>query len=168
MFLLIRFLPVPLPIRIQNLHSNMFLLILGTADWTVRTFEFTFQYVSINTRDYDQRSDWADAFTFQYVSINTNDRPCIYGGKNNLHSNMFLLIRHRIRWKSPSIRNLHSNMFLLIQEPLIITITTASRFTFQYVSINTDYVELYLEGEIHLHSNMFLLILRYPTQLCHG
>ena len=168
----------------------MFLLILGTADWTVRTFEFTFQYVSINTRDYDQRSDWADAFTFQYVSINTNDRPCIYGGKNNLHSNMFLLIprswktwssrnfhlhsnmflliRHRIRWKSPSIRNLHSNMFLLIQEPLIITITTASRFTFQYVSINTDYVELYLEGEIHLHSNMFLLILRYPTQLCHG
>ena len=58
-----------------TLHSNMFLLIPGTAKNTAleRNF-FTFQYVSINTRNQAGKRNGRHCFTFQYVSINTGSR----------------------------------------------------------------------------------------------
>ena len=54
-------------------------------------------------------------FTFQYVSINTPELQQIFDRYQYLHSNMFLLIlgirSHLINCGN----NLHSNMFLLIQ-----------------------------------------------------
>ena len=58
------------------LHSNMFLLILNSANAARYASQFfTFQYVSINTGKTAQREWRIDAFTFQYVSINTTHRP---------------------------------------------------------------------------------------------
>ena len=137
----------------------MFLLIL--CDWYLwlHLYDFTFQYVSINTRR-DQRNSFrqsplhsnmfllipdrisrlcclAATFTFQYVSINTAldwSVPPLY---LPLHSNMFLLIQ---RSRPDSISGeitLHSNMFLLIlQSPQCQRLLLS--FTFQYVSINTQ------------------------------
>ena len=71
------FLLIPLDVQdcailVDDLHSNMFLLIrdpwLLTA---VKAHTFTFQYVSINTKQEGDIMAKLRKFTFQYVSINT-------------------------------------------------------------------------------------------------
>ena len=54
-------------------------------------------------------------FTFQYVSINTKNTDDIETEQENLHSNMFLLIPLTRVISSKVRTHLHSNMFLLIQ-----------------------------------------------------
>ena len=71
---------------------------------------------------------------------------------------MFLLIQYTRRDKPASYSNLHSNMFLLIQSDRQELQQRLRTFTFQYVSINTQYSENSGEMEDYLHSNMFLLI----------
>ena len=51
-------------------------------------------------------------------------------------------------------------MFLLIQVQEWLEQKVDSKFTFQYVSINTEDTVDTLTMEINLHSNMFLLIQR--------
>ena len=53
------------------LHSNMFLLIQGVWHSDQEHFNFTFQYVSINTLMSVNLLFYRKDFTFQYVSINT-------------------------------------------------------------------------------------------------
>ena len=94
MFLLILVLVRVVFFFVDTLHSNMFLLIqvLLSGDQEL-PFDFTFQYVSINTRQ------------------------SIYPGirQKSLHSNMFLLIPAATASVFVFVTSLHSNMFLLIQ-----------------------------------------------------
>ena len=77
----------------QDLHSNMFLLIHRAPEQTGQpVLAFTFQYVSINTKDTEIRFNYSLKFTFQYVSINTNSQQRTFVPLAHLHSNMFLLI----------------------------------------------------------------------------
>ena len=137
----------------------MFLLILDPKQITVISYNFTFQYVSINTHFSLTEKDQLNLFftfqyvsinttypsrtgsgvyffTFQYVSINTDDGNRWLVSDLPLHSNMFLLIPSSPRYPADSFLPLHSNMFLLIHSsslPPLLIIST-------------------------LHSNMFLLI----------
>ena len=76
----------------HHLHSNMFLLIPVIKRSPVSMFEFTFQYVSINTRFARNDDSRRLSFTFQYVSINTEVDGKSREERFDLHSNMFLLI----------------------------------------------------------------------------
>ena len=49
-------------------------------------------------------------------------------------------------------------MFLLIRYGTDVNAKTTRRFTFQYVSINTEAARIQQATALHLHSNMFLLI----------
>ncbi len=100
-----------------NLHSNMFLLIL---DFTTL------------------KSHIILVFTFQYVSINTLTHRSLLLMISYLHSNMFLLIQIVSKISKVLSKHLHSNMFLLIPKRLNFHTKITSKFTFQYVSINTD------------------------------
>ena len=118
----------------------MFLLIhsclaIPIISWNL----FTFQYVSINTKNAAFFRRRKDKFTFQYVSINTIIPV------DNFWSQSYL----------------HSNMFLLIQYPGYSVSTMYFVFTFQYVSINTARRPDQFLGIRNLHSNMFLLIRKF-------
>ena len=80
----------------------------------MRLYQFTFQYVSINTNAARYASQLGYAFTFQYVSINTGLVFAMFFLILNLHSNMFLLIRAAANNNKIGYCHLHSNMFLLI------------------------------------------------------
>ena len=60
---------------------------------------------------------------------------------------------------------LHSNMFLLIQVFSDLPTDAETAFTFQYVSINTQYDDDQTGREYSLHSNMFLLIQKEVDKL---
>ena len=79
-----------------------------------------------------------DIFTFQYVSINT------------VHSMKYSVIRKLFTFQYVSINTLDPSSTDNIQRV----------FTFQYVSINTKSDQRCNNCREHLHSNMFLLILR--------
>ena len=55
----------------EALHSIMFLLILGDAYDIDFNSNFTFHYVSINTKKTEEDPLLKTSFTFHYVSINT-------------------------------------------------------------------------------------------------
>ena len=57
-------------------------------------------------------------------------------------------------------------MYLLILKSSIRPFVTCFPFTFHNVSINSADTIAYILGEEHLHSIMYLLILRAPEQLC--
>ena len=151
-----------------------------TKHWRRLTTNFTFQYVSINTRSRKpsvpcqllplhsnmfllipfhalSKSALLSAFTFQYVSINTGHGKRYYEKDCNftfqyvsINTNLTII------WKELCY-TLHSNMFLLI----LIDDNTCQRrnnFTFQYVSINTPVEYNKMIMRTTLHSNMFLLI----------
>ena len=98
-------------------------------------------------------------FTFQYGSINT--RVCIITTESclDLHSNMVLLIQppppnrsvtfHPFTFQYGSI---NTSCSLRKTSPFL-------KFTFQYGSINTEQYEMISAKDVHLHSNMVLLIL---------
>ena len=60
-----------------------------------------------------------------------------------LHSNMFLLIQFQRDDPMCKKHPLHSNMFLLILLTLTYDDDHITRFTFQYVSINTKWQQIY-------------------------
>ena len=95
----------------------MFLLILRGAYTNVKTSNFTFHYVSINTTCITFLYLVGFAFTFHYVFINTTYR---WDGLMENHL------------------SLHSTMFLLIPDNDTIVLVFSFNFTFHYVSINTD------------------------------
>ena len=99
---------------IISLHSIMFLLIPDTQRGKEVTINFTFHYVSINTRNKTSKKHIVKA----------------------LHSIMFLLIQCVGCRLDYSRQSLHSIMFLLIlvQQNMRIAVKC---FTFHYVSINT-------------------------------
>ena len=70
----------------------MFLLILSDAGTHFSGYNFTFQYVSINTVALLIEAIFLLFFTFQYVSINTQYSENSGEMEDSLHSNMFLLI----------------------------------------------------------------------------
>ncbi len=97
-------------------------------------------------------------FTFQYVSINTRQQGVTALLLYHLHSNMFLLIHTAKSIRNGTLNNLHSNMFLLIPIWAEYLYDRHIIFTFQYVSINTLTAVSTSARKHHLHSNMFLLI----------
>ena len=62
--------PTPIAPTLSNLHSNMSLLILNKLLYSLFSYLFTFQYVSINIRQIYIEERGIKKFTFQYVSIN--------------------------------------------------------------------------------------------------
>ena len=142
----------------------MFLLILNLMILRKLVMnKFTFQYVSINTANEFFKNTKSFSFTFQYVSINTQSYFSRKPNHSHLHSNMFLLI-------PSSAAGLLGKILFTFQYVSINTNSgttssgSASGFTFQYVSINTRESFSEFPSEVHLHSNMFLLI---PAPLNH-
>ena len=122
-----------------SLHSTMFLLIPALPLLMgVRTDDFTFHNVSINTmrRDTSGRNPFETLHSTMFLLILTQ-KQSYRSGKSALHSTMFLLIR----WIDGSITirilPLHSTMFLLILILRRNTLLNDSLFTFHNVSINT-------------------------------
>ena len=77
----------------EALHSIMFLLILGDAYDIDFNSNFTFHYVSINTKKTEEDPLLKTSFTFHYVSINTQRLFNSFFRVLALHSIMFLLIQ---------------------------------------------------------------------------
>ena len=101
--------------RHENLHSNMVLLIrLSHITILYASSSFTFQYGSINTMIRITLKSHGLLFTFQYGSINTGLNVPAGVDKNDLHSNMVLLIQIDVNTQKGDITNLHYNMVLLI------------------------------------------------------
>ena len=141
-----------------SLHSTMFLLILrDRRDQTDKAYNFTFHYVSINTRMATQEDFDKFYFTFHYVSINTRMLTPEYLRQITLHSTMFLLILAAFLQEDRKLLSLHSTMFLLIL-PWRTSISKHAVFTFHYVSINTRNSFYQPRDFTSLHSTMFLLI----------
>ena len=116
----------------------MFLLILDPKQITVISYNFTFQYVSINTHFSLTEKDQLNLFfTFQYVSINTT-YPSRTGSGVYFFTFQYVSIN---TWADQ------------------VKILTTANFTFQYVSINTASPYASTVTLDTLHSNMFLLIL---------
>ncbi len=137
----------------------MFLLILDPKQITVISYNFTFQYVSINThfslteKDSSSESFLSNMFLLilvrrkslqqmllllyiQYVSINTEKANYYVSEKPRAFTFQYVSINTDLRITLFHLFALHSNMFLLIQ---IVQQSESgnSPFTFQYVSINT-------------------------------
>ena len=136
----------------------MFLLILEKQLPKKVNYEFTFQYVSINTIINCTESAVCKHLHSNMFLLIQIPLPHIPPESPNLHSNMFLLIQWEQEKKYTKIMNLHSNMFLLIRYHPDFSGNPFSTFTFQYVSINTELPEGHVYKFIYLHSNMFLLI----------
>ena len=77
----------------------------------------------------------------------------------NLHSIMYLLIRITMSSKCMII-NLHSIMYLLIQSSKLSSVCSSKTFTFHNVSINSELAIVFQVTARHLHSIMYLLILK--------
>ena len=122
---------------------------------------FTFQYVSIISNITGDTSCYAQLFTFQYVSIISNRRDIWKKiAVTHLHSNMFLLFRKH--WRRASGQNqiyIPICFYYFLDEPDFGV--TEYSFTFQYVSIISFLNCLIILCIIHLHSNMFLLFLSF-------
>ena len=121
------------------------------------------------------------SFTFQYVSINTKEPAKDMGEICTLHSNMFLLIRMSMlttgaisidftfQYVSINTRTRYGKSYLQwLFTFQYVSINTGGVpcgrtieifFTFQYVSINTFARSYSPAFRSALHSNMFLLIL---------
>ena len=106
-------------------------------------------------------------FTFHNVSINSG--YLLYESKpypHNLHSIMYLLIRNIksgiLLIKKFTFHNVSINSSFHVCLPLFKT-----KFTFHNVSINSLRWKLHLVHLLHLHSIMYLLILRFfPHYQC--
>ena len=95
MFLLIRWWSINFSTSDSNLHSNMFLLIPFATDPSGKTHynlhSNMFLLIHVNAIS----TLVSNIFTFQYVSINTRDSWSFSIANSHLHSNMFLLIQGR-------------------------------------------------------------------------
>ena len=92
MYLLIQKSPQRCSLRIQYLHSTMYLLILARIIAICNQKGFTFHYVSINSFCSWYYVHFSIIFTFHYVSINSNSGTFCGCGFVHLHSTMYLLI----------------------------------------------------------------------------
>ena len=72
-----------------------------------------------------------------------------------LHSTMYLFQQNQVAISVREDRNLHSTMYLFQLLPHGRG-WFASVFTFHYVSISTDYIDLVPCDYVHLHSTMYL------------
>ena len=125
---------------IAALHSNMFLLILGSLAGSAAGL----------------------LFTFHYVSINTTLETAMLAAQITLHSTMFLLIQ-RSRPDSISGENNFTFHYVSINTGSMLPQLLA--FTFHYVSINTIKATFQNLKKTTLHSTMFLLIQRYSLKM---
>ena len=124
------------PIRLNYLHSNMFLLFLCPNSFAnCASSKFTFQYVSIISCGETPNISAASAFTFQYVSIisvNANGEKL----SEQIYIPICFYYFHLLRRIFGCVfRYLHSNMFLLFRSSTAKIQSILYSFTFQYVSI---------------------------------
>ena len=74
-----------------------------------------------------------------------------------LHSTMYLLNQEVWEWSIVLIINLHSTMYLLNRAQFAAFSSSASVFTFHYVSIKSLWITYLTESIFYLHSTMYLL-----------
>ena len=135
------------------LHSTMFLLNRGSSvSVPIKTYTFTFHYVSIKSQDIGAKQTFYDKFTFHYVSIKSAKMLHLQKHRYDLHSTMFLLNLSSKWICAIYITYLHSTMFLLNRvRPFCIT-QTVRVFTFHYVSIKSTSTA---KGVIHFRQFTF-------------
>ena len=79
----------------------------------LRTYAFTFHYVSIKSQAATSDENTFKAFTFHYVSIKSLEYVYTYCIKCDLHSTMYLLNQTARGGEREEKTNLHSTMYLL-------------------------------------------------------
>ena len=120
------------------------------------TTSFTFHYVSIKTKTFQEYCHHFIRFTFHYVSIKTHSGSVTVSPLCLFTFHYVSIKTHPLPNFQISLHYLHSTMYLLKPKSAL-NCSFLSSFTFHYVSIKTIKSKFNDINIVDLHSTMYLL-----------